>query len=154
MHGEQKEEKNRETIDIGIECFSLCVSCRRSIERGGKERRKKGKERKEEKRKIASSIVKLVHVVAIAGLGRLCWFRRSNFKTRGEAREKFSIAFESSPRFPKYSQSWKRVGKKFWFGFLFFCGLFKPKKNHEFIIEGCLTFYFLGAGGGEIYSES
>lgn len=37
--------------------------------------------------------------------------------------------------------------------FFFFCGLFKPKKNHEFIIEGCLTFYFLGAGG-EIYSES
>lgn len=68
----------------------------------GKKEGKKGKEKKK-KRKIASSIVKLVHVVAIAGLGRLCWFRRSNFKTRGEACEKFSIAFESSPRFPKYS---------------------------------------------------
>lgn len=90
--------------------------------------RKKGKERKEEKRKIASSIVKLVHVVAIAGLGRLCWFRRSNFKTRGKAREKFSIAFESSPRFPKYSQSWKRVGKKFWFGFLFFAVYLSRRK--------------------------
>lgn len=43
-------------------------------------------------------------------------------------------------------------GKSFGLDF-FFCGLFKPKKNHEFIIEGCLTFYFLGAGG-EIYSES
>lgn len=66
----------------------------------------------------------------------------------------FRLPLKVRPVFLNILEELEASGEKVLVWISFFCGLFKPKKNHEFIIEGCLTFYFLGAGGGEIYSES